>query len=92
MDKNPELVSYLKKTIAPDESFIQTILVNSGLFNLFNVHKRYFKFPSGAGHPQIITKDKYSQITDGDFHFARKFDSEVDSQILDMLDDSILSS
>lgn len=93
VDENPEFVRYFEKTIAPDESFIQTILVNSGLFNLCNDHKRYFKFSGrGGGHPLIITKDEYSQITNGDFHFARKFDPDVDSEILDMLDHSIFLS
>ncbi len=86
IDSNPALVKYYKRTVAPDESFIQTILLNSNLFKLCNEHKRYFEFPAGDSHPRILTDKDYSTITNGSFHFARKFDIEQDNKIIDMLD------
>ncbi len=83
---NPKLINYYKRTVLPEESIFQTILVNSKLFKFCNDDKRFVDFArgSGYGHPWIITTEDYSTITNGNFHFARKF--EQDSEILDMLD------
>ncbi|MBD2740763.1 beta-1,6-N-acetylglucosaminyltransferase [Coleofasciculus sp. FACHB-1120] len=90
--KNDEtLINYYKKTRNPDESFIQTILVNSGLFNLCNNYKFYIDWTgSRHGHPRTLTSEDYSAIIKRDVYFARKFDMAKDSMILDMLDARVL--
>lgn len=93
IQKNPKLVKYYKKTIVPDESFVQTILVNSQLFNFCNDDKRYFDtFNRPGGHSRVLTTEDYSKITSGGYHFARKFEPEQDAKILDMLDDKVLQA
>lgn len=85
------ITEYYKKSCIPDESFIQTILVNSHLFNFCNNNKRYVDWTKkGFGHPQILTTKDYPFLVQGDFHFARKFDIQKDSKILDLLDTNIL--
>jgi hypothetical protein len=90
--KNPGLIRYYENTSLPDESYIQTVLVNSGLFKFCNDNKRYIDW-NGAryGHPQILTTNNYSAIVKTDTYFARKFDMALDSKILDLLDATILS-
>ncbi len=89
--QNPDLKSYYEKTCLPDESFIQTILVNSRLFNFCNDNKRYIDWAgSRHGHPRILTADDYPTLTKGGIHFARKFDMTYNNKILDMLDIRIL--
>ncbi len=89
--QHPDLISYYKKTRLPDESLIQTILVNSGLFNLCNHPKRYIDWTgSRHGHPRILTSEDYPALIKDDIHFARKFDITHDSKILDMLDARII--
>ena len=89
--KNPDLISYYERTCIPDESFIQTVLVNSGLFNLCNDHKRYIDWTGTRhGHPRLLTSQDYPAIIKSSAHFARKFDITQDSEILDMLDARIL--
>ena len=89
--QNPALVNYYKKTCVPVESFIQTVLVNSGLFNFCNDYKRFIDFPRGElGSPCILTFADYQLVVKDDIHFARKFDMMQDRKILDMLDARIL--
>ncbi len=83
--ENESLVKYYKKTLVPDESFIQTILLNSHKFKICSDNKRYIDFTeTDWGHARILTNRDYETITNGDFHFARKF--EQDTDILNMLD------
>ena len=87
-----DLVEYYKKTIVPEESFMQTILANSKLFNLCDKNYFYMDWKgSNHGRPKILTVSDYYTLTkDENVYFARKFDPEIDSDILDMLDSHIL--
>lgn len=87
---HPEIVEFYKKVCVADESFIQTILINSRLFNLSNDNKRYFDFSQTSnGRPKILTANDYDSIIQSQAHFARKFDIHKDSKILDILDEKI---
>ena len=88
LPENKNLINYYKHTLIPEESFIQTILVNSGKFKLCNNDKRFvdFSLKLSSGRPRILKAEDFAQLSEGDFHFARKFDIEEDSKILDMLD------
>jgi len=89
---HPEVVEFYKKVCTPEESFIQTILINSRLFNLSDDSKRYFDFSqtSGDGRPKTFTVNDYDAIIQSNAHFARKFDIHEDSKILDLLDEKIM--
>ncbi|MCU0536893.1 MAG: core-2/I-branching enzyme [Hydrococcus sp. Prado102] len=90
---HPELVIYYKKTVVPDESFVQSILVNSQKFNLCNDNKQYFdNHQQPGGHARILTTEDYVTLINGNFYFARKFDLERNSQILDQLDAKIFQN
>jgi len=85
--ENPRVVDYYKRTFIPEESLIQTVLVNSKKFNLYNNNYRYSDFMNSRhGHPRILNSQDYSMITKDNIYFARKFDMTVDSVILDKLD------
>ena len=89
--ENSNIVEYYKQTCVPVESFVQTVLLNSKLFNLCNDPKRYFDFyNSQNGSPRVLTVEDYPKLVHEDIHFARKFELEQDSTILDMLDIRIL--
>lgn len=84
---NTELIDYYKDVLNPDESFIQTILINSNLFNLCNDCKYYFDFSrTHSSHPAILTINDYQSLVRSQAHFARKFDMNVDGKILDILE------
>lgn len=88
----PEIIEYYKGVCNSDESFWQTILVNSKLFNLCNDNKVYFNFSGNRnGRPQILTASDYPTLNVSNAHFARKFDFDADKSILDILDAKIFS-
>ena len=90
--ENSRVLDYYKKTFIPEESLIQTVLVNSKKFNLCNSNYRYTDFAgSRHGHPNILTSKHFPALTQDSIHFARKFDINVDSTILDRLDSRILT-
>lgn len=91
---NTDLINHYKHTLIPDESLIQTILVNSKLFKLCNDRKRYVDFSGkrSDGRPRILTLQDYQQLVNSKIHFARKFDLEKDTQILDKIDAKILQN
>ncbi|ARV57619.1 N-acetylglucosaminyltransferase [Nostocales cyanobacterium HT-58-2] len=90
---NPEIIIYYRNVCVSDESFIQTILINSRLFNLCNDNKFYFDFSgSRHGRPRYLTTHDYPSLAQSHIHFARKFDINQDRKILDMLDSRILAT
>ncbi|MEW5857799.1 MAG: beta-1,6-N-acetylglucosaminyltransferase [Cyanobacteriota bacterium] len=90
-EERVDLVEFYKKSLVADESFMQTILANSNLFNLCDKNYFYINWKGTKhGRPKILTVDDYSSMTKGEeYYFARKFDPKVDSQILDLLDQRI---
>jgi len=89
--QHSSLIDYYKKTCLPEESLVQTVLVNSGLFNICNDSKRYINWTGTRhGHPRILTVEDYPELVKDDIHFARKFQPTLESKILDMLDARIL--
>jgi hypothetical protein len=88
---NPDVVDYYRNVCVPEESILQTLLVNSQLFNLCNDSKRYSDFRNSKhGAPRIFTTNDYPELVQSDAHFARKFDLDQDKNILDLLDQKIL--
>jgi hypothetical protein len=71
----------------PDEIFFQTILLNS-IFKdrIVNDDLRFIEFSEYKGHPAILGKNDFERILKTDNLFARKFDTTIDSDVLDMID------
>lgn len=88
---NPEIVTYYQRVAIPDESFIHTILVNARSFKLCADNYRYYDFSrSRNGHPRILSTEDFPSLAQNHAHFARKFDPEVDSDVLDLIDQQLL--
>jgi Core-2/I-Branching enzyme len=86
------LVEYYRRTVCPDESLVQTLLVNSGRFALTNDNLRYANLAGTRdGHPRLLTTADLSTLCQGPWHFARKFDAALDSIVLDRLDERIFA-
>jgi hypothetical protein len=83
---------HFERTLCPDEAFAQTVLVNDGRFTLCNDALRYVDFAgSRDGHPRVLRLADGPALVGGAFHFARKFDVEVDAAVLDWLDRRLLA-
>ncbi len=87
LGKNPRLVRFFKFTWGVDEIIFQTILYNSPLkTTMVNENLRYIDWSEGKSSPKTLTMvDKETLGNCGKF-FARKFNAEVDEEILNYLD------
>lgn len=92
VSNHPEIVRFFKYSGIPDEMFFQTIIMNSPLrFDVVNDNKRYIRWEGGArGSPAILRKGDFEEIMHSDKLFARKFDIDIDSSILDLIDKDIM--
>jgi hypothetical protein len=87
---DPELVEYYRRSICPDESLVQTVLVSSGRFRLTNDNLRYAdNRGSRDGRPRVLGVGDLDLLTAGGYHFARKFDLSQDARVLDALDERL---
>ncbi len=69
-----------------DESYFQTILANASHLRLQNDRRRYIDWSDGGTHPKTLLMEDLSNLLTSSAHFARKFDIDIDSNILDELD------
>jgi hypothetical protein len=86
-DERRDIVEYYSHTLSPAESFIQTVLVNSGLFTFSPNCRRYFDFRNSRyNHPKVLTADDLPRALASGADFGRKFDENVAPLALDLLD------
>lgn len=90
--ENAGLCSAISDAFGCDETFFQTAMMKHKdacgleLDEQGNyLERRWFHIFDG-GHPIILNKEHYDQLICSKMLFARKFDENVDSDILDMLD------
>jgi len=90
--QNPDFVRHYEGVITPEESMVQTILVNSSSFDLVNDDLRYIDYSAATrgGAPRTLTVADLPLLATGRYHFARKFDLGVDSEVLDRIDWELL--
>ncbi|MEH2248142.1 beta-1,6-N-acetylglucosaminyltransferase [Nostoc sp.] len=81
-----DLTLYYSKLKYTDESYFQTILANAPHLKLQNDRRRYIDWSSGGCHPKTLLMEDLPNLLASSAHFARKFDIEIDSNILDELD------
>ena len=78
-------------TQTPEESLVQTVLVNGGRFRLVDDDLRYIDYEhTHRGSPRTLTVADVPRLASGKYHFARKFDLAVDAEVLDRIDREIL--
>ncbi len=93
MDEHPEVSRFGRFTWGPDEFVIATILMNSPFRKrIVNENYRYIDWSAGVANPKILTIDDAPALAHSPKLFARKFDSEQDSAILDFVDSLIRES
>jgi len=86
LKNHPKAKRYFRRTWAIDEIFFQTILMNSPLRNkLINDNLRFIE-QEGNTRPTVFTVNDAGRLNSSGKFFARKFDYDVDTRILDYLD------
>jgi hypothetical protein len=87
VERRPDVLGYYERTIHPSESFFNTVLLNTPGLKLALDNYRYDRFGGPeAGHPDILGLSDLELLVSSENHFARKFDVDVDAEILDALD------
>jgi hypothetical protein len=80
------LTLYYSNLKYTDESYFQTILANASHLRLQNDRRRYIDWSDGGCHPKTLLMEDLPNLLASSAHFARKFDIDTDSNILDELD------
>jgi len=88
LEKHEALVKFYRHATDPDETFFQTIMMNSPLKDQVDTvyNLRYIEWPKGATTPKILTLKDLPALRNSAMLWARKFDLNVDDRILDELD------
>ena len=91
LDNNKNYFSRFKHSLLADELIINTVLMNSNLSEkcIYDNVLRYIVWHRGA--PNILLLKDYELLKSSQALFARKFDSRIDSEIIDKLYEDITS-
>ncbi len=90
LKSNPRVKRFFKRSFAPDETLIHTILLNSfHKSDIINDNLRFIQFEEKSHHPRVLTMKDLKTLLDSDKYFGRKFSSEIDEEILNCFDNLI---
>jgi hypothetical protein len=91
VSSHPKIIDFYKYSYLSGEMFFQTIIMNSPLKgDVMNDNMWYVRWPGDSrGHPPTLGKEDFDEIMRSDKFFARKFDVNIDSDILDLIDRQI---
>lgn len=92
IEDNPAFVRFFRRAYAPDESFVQTVLLNSRYRNsVVSDHLRYSEWrPEYWPHVTILGAADFPKLERSDRLFGSKFDTRLDADILDLIDRRLL--
>ncbi len=91
--EHPDVEAHYRRTVTPEESLVQTVLLNAGEFRLVNDDRRYIDYSRAhRGSPRTLTTADLAMLAAGSDHFARKFDLGVDAEVLDRIDRELLGA
>jgi hypothetical protein len=83
-----ELMRYYRRVAIPSESFFATVLLNDPSLRVARDNRRFVSFAAPlTPHPETLTSVDLDRLLTSGCDFARKFDAEVDSKVLDALDE-----
>lgn len=87
--QRPDIERFFRTALIPDENIFQMILLSSVLrTTLINDDLRFITWE--GFHPRTLGADALDALLDSEKLFARKFDVDVDSSVLDEIDVRIL--
>jgi hypothetical protein len=90
INKQSQYVKFFRYVDIPDESFFHTIILNSSFAqNVVNDDLRCIDISARRG-PRIWQKQDFEILSQSKALIARKFDTAVDSEILDLIDSKLL--
>jgi hypothetical protein len=89
-ETQPRYRRFFRRTAIPDESYFQTLVMNSPLArSVVNNDLRYEDWSENTSHPKVLTSTDVSALLRSSSLFAKKFDSAIDGQILNLIDHEV---
>lgn len=89
LSDNPKFYKQFRLTSCSDEHFFQMIVMNSPFKNnVVNNNLRYIDWPIGASSPKTLTIKDYDKLKASDKLYARKFNCEIDKDIIEKIENS----
>jgi len=80
---DPRAIRFFRRANTPDETFFQTVLMNSPLRDsVVDDHLLYARWQQGANHPDLLGVEDLDEALASSALFARKFDSGHDPEVL----------
>jgi Core-2/I-Branching enzyme len=80
------VASFFHHVPVADEAYFHTVLGNATDLTFACGNARYIRWTEGEAHPAVLTVADLDSMVASGAHFARKFDEEFDSSVLDRLD------
>lgn len=85
--KDEKLKRFLRMCWGSDEFLASTLIMNSAFkHNTINNNFRYIFFPQNEARPRNLITEDFENLISSDMLFARKFDIDVESTILNRID------
>jgi len=95
MENNRWFYDAFKDALAPDRMFFNTLVMNSpfagSIVNEPHTYEYWGDSYKTNNHPVIFTTDNIGEIEKADFYFARKFDADVDRNVIEHFMKKIVS-
>ncbi len=82
---HPEYYRFFRNRNCSDESFFQTLVMNSPYVALREDYLHYIVWNKGKNNPEILTMKDYRDMIGSDKLMARKFDENTDKRIIEQL-------
>ncbi|WP_075983029.1 beta-1,6-N-acetylglucosaminyltransferase [Bacillus massilinigeriensis] len=90
LKENPDYMKQFSFTSCPDEHFFQILIMNSKFKDkVINNNLRYIDWSSGKNSPEVLTSKDYESLKRSDKLFARKFDINLDINIIEKIIEDI---
>jgi hypothetical protein len=84
LKQQPAFLRSFKYTYCADEIWLQSVLLNSPLL-IINNNMRYTSWEEHASHPKTLVVSDLKDLQNSEDLFARKFDSELDREVINMV-------
>jgi hypothetical protein len=85
LEKNKQYLNRFKWTHCSDEIFFQTLVYQLPGLEIISDALRYIDWDSGPERPRILRTEDYDKMITSDALFARKFDPDVDCDIIEKI-------
>jgi hypothetical protein len=85
-DHDIRVKEHYRKTLVPEESYFHTVLANAPNLKLSQNHFRYVDWTERLSNPKILRTQDLPKLIESGAHFARKFDDNIGSGILNEID------